>query len=145
MSTDVLLSLDQLTVDFAVKAGTVHAVRGVSLDVRRGEVVGIVGESGSGKSATMLALLGLLAPNARVGGGAVFDGTQVIGLAGEQLRRLRGGRIRGPGRSAGVGRAGRDPAGRRSTTPRWRSARTRRSSASWCWPLTTAISAWWRA
>ena len=93
MSPGVLLSLDQLSVDFAVSAGTVHAVRGVSLDVHRGEVVGVVGESGSGKSATMLALLGLLAPNARVSGRAVFDGTQVIGLGAEQLRRLRGGRI----------------------------------------------------
>jgi peptide/nickel transport system ATP-binding protein len=91
--SDVLLALDGLSVDFAVSAGTVHAVRGVDLDVHRGEVVGIVGESGSGKSATMLALLGLLAPNAVVGGSARFEGKEIIGASGSHLRSLRGGKI----------------------------------------------------
>ncbi len=91
--SEPLLKLDGLSVDFAVKAGVVHAVRGVDIEVRRGEVLGIVGESGSGKSATMLALLSLLAPNATVGGSARFDGKEIIGATGSQLRALRGGRI----------------------------------------------------
>ncbi len=91
--TGPLLSLSGLTVDFSVGDGVVHAVRGVDLDVNHGEVVGLVGESGSGKSVTMLGLLGLLAPNARVGGSALFDGTEILGLTGKPLRALRGGRI----------------------------------------------------
>jgi oligopeptide/dipeptide ABC transporter ATP-binding protein len=91
--SEPLLELRGLGVDFAVSGGTVHAVRGIDLTVERGEVVGIVGESGSGKSATMLALLGLLAPNARVHGSARFDGSEIIGASEPQLRALRGGRI----------------------------------------------------
>ncbi|MBI4933739.1 MAG: ABC transporter ATP-binding protein [Actinobacteria bacterium] len=90
---EVLLQTRDLGVEFAVSGGAVHAVRGVDIDVRRGEVVGIVGESGSGKSATMLALLGLLAPNAKVHGSASFNGIEMIGAPHEQLRALRGGRI----------------------------------------------------
>jgi oligopeptide/dipeptide ABC transporter ATP-binding protein len=91
--TAPLLDIRGLTVDFAVRAGTLHAVRGVDLAVERGEVVGLVGESGSGKSVTMLGLLGLLGPNATVGGSARFDGNEILGLTGNALRALRGGRI----------------------------------------------------
>jgi oligopeptide/dipeptide ABC transporter ATP-binding protein len=91
--SEPLLELTGLGVDFAVSGGTVHAVRGVDLTVGRGEVVGIVGESGSGKSATMLALLGLLAPNASVHGSARFAGSEIIGASEAKLRALRGGRI----------------------------------------------------
>ncbi len=91
--TEPLLSIRGLTVDFAVRGGTVRAVRGVDLDVQQGEVVGVVGESGSGKSVSMLALLGLLAPNARVSGSATFHGREILGLTGNSLRALRGGRI----------------------------------------------------
>lgn len=91
--SEPLLSLSGLTIDFSVGDGMVHAVRGVDLDVNHGEVVGLVGESGSGKSVTMLGLLGLLAPNARVGGSARFEGQEILGLTGKPLRALRGGRI----------------------------------------------------
>ena len=91
--SDALLELRGLTVDFAVGRDSYHAVRGVDLDVHPGEVVGIVGESGSGKSVTMLAVLGLLGPNARVGGSARFAGTELIGGRDATLRSMRGGRI----------------------------------------------------
>ena len=91
--TEPVLRISGLTVDFAVSAGTLHAVRGVDLDVRRGEVVAVVGESGSGKSTVMLAVMGLLAPNATVRGSAVFDGTELVGASASTLRSLRGGRI----------------------------------------------------
>ena len=92
-TSDPILSLRGLAVDFAVTGGTVQAVRGVDLDVGPGEVVGVVGESGSGKSATMLAVMGLLAPNGTTRGSVRFDGRELVGAPHETLRRLRGGRI----------------------------------------------------
>ena len=88
-----LLDIQDLDVRFEVAAGSVHAVRGLSLAVQRGEVAAIVGESGSGKSAAMLAALGLLDPNATVRGSVRLDGIELIGAPGSILREMRGGRI----------------------------------------------------
>ena len=64
-----LLELKSLTVSFATDDGTVHAVDGIDLALRRGRTLGLVGESGSGKSVTSLAVMGLLPPeNSTVGG-----------------------------------------------------------------------------
>ncbi|MFF3640213.1 dipeptide ABC transporter ATP-binding protein [Streptomyces sp. NPDC002564] len=84
-----VLRVRDLTVDF----GGSPAVRGVGLDLRRGEVLGLVGESGSGKSATALALLGLLPDHATVGGSVRLDGTELLGAPDRELSRVRGGRI----------------------------------------------------
>ena len=92
-SSEPLLSIRDLTVDFAVGATTVHAVRGVSLDVPLGQVVGVVGESGSGKSTIALALMGLLPQNASVTGSVRFEGRELLRSSGEVMRRLRGNRI----------------------------------------------------
>src|SRR5580698_3630895 len=54
--------------DLHIRFGAAEAVRGISLHVEEGEVLGLVGESGSGKSATALAILGLLGPAAQVEG-----------------------------------------------------------------------------
>ena len=88
-----LLEVRGLDVRFHVSGGSVHAVRGLDLSIVRGEVAAVVGESGSGKSATMLAALGLLDPNASVRGSVRFDGTELIGATGPVLRSVRGGRI----------------------------------------------------
>ncbi len=88
-----LLDVRGLDVRFRVGGGSVHAVRGLDLAVHRGEVAAVVGESGSGKSATMLAALGLLDPNASVVGSVCFDGIELIGAPGSVLRGVRGGRI----------------------------------------------------
>ena len=70
-----LLDVDGLVVDIATPAGTLHAVRGVSFDVERGETLCIVGESGCGKSMTALALMGLVPRNAtRRARHLAFDG-----------------------------------------------------------------------
>ncbi|TQF05283.1 ABC transporter ATP-binding protein [Kitasatospora acidiphila] len=90
-----LLTIRDLRVDFAGARGrgTVTAVRGVDLTLRRGETLGIVGESGSGKSVTALSVLGLLPGTAAVRGSVALDGRELIGLPPGELARIRGRRI----------------------------------------------------
>lgn len=83
-----------LTLDYATPGGAQRALAGVSLEVRRGEVLGLVGESGSGKSTLAYQMLGYLQPNAhRVAGSVMFEGMDVAKLPVEELQRLRGNRI----------------------------------------------------
>ena len=69
---DKILDIKDLDVSFRTSAGVVHALRGVNIDLYRGETVAIVGESGSGKSVSMKAAMGLLASNAVVNGGQIL-------------------------------------------------------------------------
>jgi peptide/nickel transport system ATP-binding protein len=87
---DPVLDVVDLQVEFRTDEGRVQAVRGVSYQLRRGEVLGIVGESGSGKSVTSLAVMGLLPGSARVAGSVRFSGTELLGASDSQLRRVRG-------------------------------------------------------
>ncbi|HMG64247.1 MAG TPA: ABC transporter ATP-binding protein, partial [Streptosporangiaceae bacterium] len=87
-----LLEVQDLNVRFDTADGTLHAVRGASFAVRKGETLGIVGESGSGKSVTAQALLGLV-PGADVTGHAWFEGRDLLAMSGPQLREIRGQRI----------------------------------------------------
>jgi microcin C transport system ATP-binding protein len=90
-----ILTVRDLSVSFDVPGGEVRAVRGVSLDIARGETVGLVGESGSGKSVTALSILQLLPyPMARhPAGSIVFQGQELVGAPEATLRRVRGNRI----------------------------------------------------
>jgi oligopeptide/dipeptide ABC transporter ATP-binding protein len=89
--SDTLLALRRLKVDFKLDRRRVHAVRGVDLDVRAGEVLGVVGESGSGKTVTALSLMGLLPKTASVTTEALtFEGKP---LDARSLRSVRGDRI----------------------------------------------------
>ena len=73
-----ILTVNNLSVDFNTEQGTVHAVRDVSFHVKEGEILGIVGESGSGKSASMYAVMGLLADNGHVtDGDIIFNGENI--------------------------------------------------------------------
>jgi len=88
-----LLGVRDLRVDFRGSGSVVPAVRGISLSVEAGEVVGVVGESGSGKSAAMLALTGLLPAGARASGSVRLSGRELLGAREEDLRRVRGSQI----------------------------------------------------
>ena len=90
---DPLLIVDGLVVDITTARGVLHAVRGVSLELARGETLCIVGESGCGKSMTALALMGLLPDGARVGGSVELDGRELVGLSEGALCGIRGRRI----------------------------------------------------
>ena len=68
---ETILSVRDLDISFSTTAGTVHAIRGVNIELCRGETVAIVGESGSGKSVTMKAAMGILASNATVNRGVI--------------------------------------------------------------------------
>lgn len=63
-----ILKIRDLDITFQTTAGSVHAIRGVNIDLMKGETVAIVGESGSGKSVTMKAAMGILASNAESNG-----------------------------------------------------------------------------
>jgi len=71
MNEDILLSVEDLEVEFATAHGPVPALRGVSFAMNRGEVLGIVGESGSGKTVACRAVMRLLSENARIPGGRI--------------------------------------------------------------------------
>ena len=91
--TEPLLVVDNLSVTFVNGSSRVHAVRGISFEVRRGEFVGIVGESGSGKSVSSMAVLGLLPSSAQVTGDIRFDGQSLLSLNDRELSKIRGNRI----------------------------------------------------
>lgn len=84
------LRIEDLTVDFKTDNGMVNAVRGVSLEIARGEVLALVGESGSGKSITSLAVMGLLPGNARTAGVVEVDGTSVLNASEPVMNATRG-------------------------------------------------------
>jgi peptide/nickel transport system ATP-binding protein len=84
------VDIHDLDITFATDGGDVAAVRGIDLDVRRGEVLAIVGESGSGKTVTGRSILGLLPETARVDGVVLLTGTDVVGLSPGRMRDLRG-------------------------------------------------------
>ena len=88
------ISIDSLSIDFTTNQGVVHAVRNASIKTEPGRIIGVVGESGSGKSTLGLALLGLLANNARVTSGKLTLDTESFDLTKPRATAsLRGSRL----------------------------------------------------
>jgi oligopeptide/dipeptide ABC transporter ATP-binding protein len=90
-----LLSINSLCTYFKTRSGIVRAVDGVSLEVSKGEVLGIVGESGSGKSVLSLSVLRLLPmpPAFFAGGEIVFEGRNLLEASDKDIRGIRGNKI----------------------------------------------------
>ena len=85
-SSDPLLRVENLVVEYGVGAKTIHAVSDVSLEIARGETLGLVGESGCGKSTLGRAVLQLRRPTA---GRVLFDGHDLTTMQGDALRQMR--------------------------------------------------------
>ncbi|MFI9599901.1 dipeptide/oligopeptide/nickel ABC transporter permease/ATP-binding protein [Streptomyces sp. NPDC052043] len=88
-----LLAVKDLTIRFPDRYGDTRVVDGISFSVREGETLGLVGESGCGKSITSLAVMGLLARNAEVGGRIEYRGRNLLELGPRQRRALNGPEI----------------------------------------------------
>jgi oligopeptide transport system ATP-binding protein len=109
MTTEPLLQVRRLQVDFSTPQGAVQAVSDVSLDVYAGECLAVVGESGSGKTQLLMACLGLLASNGTARGSVRFAGQELIGANERTLNAVRG---------TGIGLLAQDP--QSSLTPHLR-------------------------
>ncbi|EHI48085.1 ATPase component of various ABC-type transport systems with duplicated ATPase domain [SAR116 cluster alpha proteobacterium HIMB100] len=93
-SRDVLLSITDICIEGYSDDKWHQIVKGVSLELRRGEVLGLIGESGAGKSTLGLAAMGFARPGCRITSGQIsFDGQDLLSLSEAERRALRGGRI----------------------------------------------------
>ena len=86
-----LVEVKNLEVSFFTYAGEVKAVRGISYNLKPGEVMGIVGESGSGKSVSSYGLMGIIPePGKVIGGQILFEGRDVTAMSEKELLKIRG-------------------------------------------------------
>jgi len=94
-SREYFAQVRELTVTYSPEDGEpIHALDGISIEVRTGEIVGILGESGCGKSTLASALLRLLAPNAKCESGTILlRGRDLLNLSERELRAIRGWEI----------------------------------------------------
>jgi oligopeptide/dipeptide ABC transporter ATP-binding protein len=88
-----VLSVQGLTVGFAVPGGVRQVVAGIDFSVAAGRTLGVVGESGCGKTQTALAVMGLVPKPGRVGGSVMLEGREMIGQPAAVWRSMRGARV----------------------------------------------------
>jgi oligopeptide/dipeptide ABC transporter ATP-binding protein len=92
--THPVLDIENLSVDYHTDQGTLHALRGINVQIPQGRIVGVVGESGCGKSTLISVIIRLLAANAQVEKGTVrFRGDDLLKLDPKAMRALRGNEI----------------------------------------------------
>ena len=93
--TENILELKNVVYSFKTYGGEVKAVRDVSFEVRRGEILGIVGESGCGKSVTAQCILRLNPepPGFFEGGEILYNGKDILKMTNKEIRKIRGGEI----------------------------------------------------
>ncbi len=91
--SDVILSVQDLSVSFSTPEGEVKAVNNLSFDLKAGQSLAVVGESGSGKSQSFLSMMGLLAKNGKAEGKVIFEGKNLVELNHKELDKLRGDKI----------------------------------------------------
>ncbi|HEY4896934.1 MAG TPA: ABC transporter ATP-binding protein [Solirubrobacteraceae bacterium] len=93
-TTDALLRVEDLRVEFSTDDGVVQAVDGITYEVQRGRTLGIVGESGSGKTVSSLTTLGLTrSQGARISGRILFEGSDLVVANEDEMRAIRGNEI----------------------------------------------------
>lgn len=92
---EVVLSVENLSVEFDTYGGIVHAVRGVSFKAHKGETLAIVGESGCGKSVTVQSVMGLIPmpPGRITSGSAKLNGKEILGITPQEATQIRGNKI----------------------------------------------------
>jgi oligopeptide transport system ATP-binding protein len=90
-----ILKVEGLETQFRTQDGIVHAVNGVSFQLKEGETLGIVGESGCGKSVTMMSMMRLIPspPGRVVAGRALYQGKDLLKLSDDEIRGIRGSQI----------------------------------------------------
>lgn len=92
---DTVLKLENLQIEYRTDLETVHAVNGISFDIKKGETVGLVGETGAGKTTTALGIMGLLPERTAkvVGGDITFEGEKLLSLSDREMEKIRGNKI----------------------------------------------------
>jgi peptide/nickel transport system ATP-binding protein len=94
MSTEPLLRIRNLHLEFKTSRGVLKVLSGVTFDVQPGEIFGVVGETGCGKTVTGLSVLRLLPESATITQGEItFDGQDLLALSDREMRKVRGGQI----------------------------------------------------
>ncbi len=95
INNDLFLSVKDLVVEYTSGGAVIHAVNGVSFDLKRGHTLGLVGETGAGKTTIAKSIMRVLPdPPAKVRGGQIYlDGQDVLAISENEMRKLRGYKV----------------------------------------------------
>jgi len=93
-TTENVLTIRDLSIEYTTDRGVLKAMRNVNLDIPKGSIVGVVGESGCGKSTLISSIIRLLASNAKVSSGSIeFEKQDLLKLSQDDMRKIRGTRL----------------------------------------------------
>jgi len=92
---DKILEINNLTIHYVTHSGTVEAVNDLSLEITKGETLGLVGETGAGKTTTALGIMRIVPdpPGKIVSGQVIFDGENLLDKSKKEMRKIRGNKI----------------------------------------------------